>query len=211
MAVLQSGVGQQTDQIAQKVTQEEADKAYSFRPSLMSSEHSFRLTSGGLQFQIGRHHGRIPYATITRLRISFRPIALASNRYLTEIWSEGWPKVQIASATWRSLTEQVAQTGPYADFVNELHERIAKAGAKPVCQRGSPPWIYWPGVILFVAVALGLAALTVRGLKEGSIAGACFVAAFLALYLWRMGGFFRKNRPGIYDVTALPEDAFPRS
>jgi hypothetical protein len=209
-AVLQSRVARDADQKA-RAADAEAESAYRFRPSLMSAEHSFRLAPEGLEFHIGRHSGRIRYATIRRLRISFRPIALASNRYLTEVWSDGWPKVQIASTTWRSLTEQVPQTAAYTQFIRELHHRIAQAGGQPVCERGSAPWIYWPGVILFAAVALGLAALIVRGLHSGAFAGALFVGAFLALYLWQMGGFFKKNRPGVYDVRRLPDDVFPRS
>jgi hypothetical protein len=66
-------------------------------------------------------------------------------------------------------------------------------------------------VALFALVALGLAALAVRGLKEGTVSGAVFVAAFLAVYLWQMGRFFRKNRPGTYDLGAPPEDFMPRA
>ncbi|MGE0523634.1 MAG: hypothetical protein AB7O60_11435 [Variibacter sp.] len=186
-------------------------EAYSFRASLMSSGHHFKLTPEGLEFQIGRRSGCIPYSAIRRLRISFRPVALASNRYLVELWSDQWPKVQIASTTWRSLAEQVAQTADFAAFIRALHHKIVQARGRPVCEKGSPPWLFWPGVALFVAVALGLAALSVRGLREGTVSGAAFVATFLGIYLWQMGRFFRKNRPGTYNVSAPPDDFLPRA
>jgi hypothetical protein len=194
------------DQPLKRQSSEEEVKAYSFRSSLMSSGHHFKLTPEGLEFQIGRRSGRIPYKAIRRLRISYRPVALASNRYLVEIWSEQWPKLRIASTTWRSLAEQVAQTTDFSAFIHGLHRKIAQAGGRPLCESGSPPWLFWPGVALFALVALGLAALAVRGLKEGTVSGAAFVAAFLAVYLWQMGKFFRKNRPGTYDLGAPPDD-----
>jgi hypothetical protein len=42
------------------------------------------------------------------------------------------------------------------------------------------------------------------------IAGALFVVAFLAVFLWQMGGFLRGNRPGTYRLDALPADVLPR-
>jgi hypothetical protein len=188
-----------------------AEGTYAFRPSLMSSEHRFALAPDALEFHIGRHSGRVPYATIRRLRVSFRPLALASNRYLTEIWADGWPKLQVASTSWRSIFEQASHAPAYSDFVRELHRRVAAAGGAPRCRRGSPAWLFWPGAALFAAVALGLAALIVRGLREGTLVGAVFVAAFLALFLWHMGGFLRKNRPVAYSVEAPPQDVLPTS
>jgi hypothetical protein len=49
----------------------------------------------------------------------------------------------------------------------------------------------------------------VRGLQSGTIAGAAFVAAFLALFLWQGGNFLRFNRPGVYQPDDLPRDLVP--
>jgi hypothetical protein len=61
----------------------------------------------------------------------------------------------------------------------------------------------------FAAVALGLAVLIVRALQADAIAGALFIAAFLALFLWQGGHFFRRNRPGLYRPDAPPRDLMP--
>ncbi len=72
-----------------------------------------------------------------------------------------------------------------------------------------PAWLYWPGVAVFATTALGLAALTVVALRGGQIPGALFVAGFLALFLWRLGGHFRRNRPASYRPDALPPGVIP--
>jgi hypothetical protein len=60
-------------------------------------------------------------------------------------------------------------------------------------------------------VALGLAVLIVRALQAGALAGALFVAAFLALFLWQAGNFFRRNRPGLYRADAPPRALMPKA
>ena len=36
------------------------------------------------------------------------------------------------------------------------------------------------------------------------------IAAFLALFLWQGGNFFRRNRPGLYRPDAPPEELLPQ-
>ena len=78
-------------------------------------------------------------------------------------------------------------------------------------QQGGNPLTYWPGLAIFGAVALGIAFLVLRALQSGAIAGAVFVAAFLGLFLWHGGNYFRRNRPGVYAPDALPELLVPKA
>ena len=75
---------------------------------------------------------------------------------------------------------------------------------------GSPAWIYWPGLAVFVAASLGLAGLIVRALMTEAWSGAAFVAAFLALFLWQAGNIFRRNRPGAFSPDAVPPQVLPK-
>jgi hypothetical protein len=184
--------------------------AYSYRPSLMGPPYTFRLAPDAIEWQLGQRSGRITYAAVRRVRLSFRPVPLQTYRFLTEIWSDKPPKLQIASTSTRSMMEVERHDASYADFVTELHRRIAAAGGEAVFESGKNPIVYWIGFVLFVMVVVGFAGLAVRGLQEGSLAGAAFVAAFLALFLWQMGGFFRRNRPRRYTADALPADLLPR-
>ena len=105
------------------------------------------------------------------------------------MWAEGAPKLQIVSSSWKSLVEQERLDETYSAFVRELHRRITVVAA-PVRFDGANPLIYWPGLIVFVAVALGLAAL---------IAHACGAAlaavAYCFLALWKFGNPFHPIDP----------------
>ena len=49
-----------------------------------------------------------------------------------------------------------------------------------------------------------------RALQTHSIGVAAFIAAFMALFLWQGGNFFRRNKPGSYRPDALPPELMPK-
>jgi hypothetical protein len=59
-------------------------------------------------------------------------------------------------------------------------------------------------------MALAMGALIARGLAAGAWRGAGVVGAFLALFLWQGGNFFRRNRPGAYRPNDLPPELMPK-
>lgn len=109
------------------------------------------------------------------------------------------------------MVEQERLDKPYSAFVAELHRCIMLAAAPARFEHGSNRLMYWPGLIVFAGVALALGLLTVRALQTGAIGGAAFVGAFLTLFLWQGGNYFRRNRPGLYRPDALPADVMPKT
>jgi hypothetical protein len=186
-----------------------AGESYSYKPSLMGAAFEARLEPDALAWQAGGRSGRIPYGEIRRLRLSFRPVTMQSQRFLTEIWSTQNPKIVIASCSWRSMFEQERRDPAYAAFITELHRRLAAAQSSARFDAGSPPLLYWPAVALFAVVSLSIAALLVRALQLASLGGAAFIAAFLALFLWQAGTFFRRNRPATYTPDNPPRGLIP--
>jgi hypothetical protein len=186
-----------------------SDLRYVYKPSLMGAAWEFRLGPDALEWRTGRHQGRIPYDRITRIRLSFRPVTMQTRRFVTEIWWPGAPRLSIASSSWRSLVEQAAQDQDYGAFVRELNARVAAAGGAASFETGVPSFLYWPGVAVFVGVAAGLALLTLRALALDAYSGAALVAAFLALFVWQSGGYFKRNRPGRYRPEAPPKALVP--
>lgn len=189
---------------------ESGDPVYVYKPSLLGAPHEFRLAPDAFVWRVGGRTGSAPYRDIRRLRLSYRPMTLQSYRFQAEIWLEAGPKLQIASASWRSMVELERLDHAYVAFLAELHRRMADAGAPAAFETGSPAWVYWPGVFVFVAVSLALAALTVQGLQAGATTGAVFVAIFLGAFLWQAGTFFHRNRPGTYRPDALPAAVVPQ-
>ncbi len=192
---------------------ENGDLTYSYRPSLLGAPWVFTLTDRGMDWTAGSRSGRVRYRDVRRLRLSFKPASMQTHRFLTEIWAEGAPKLQIVSASWKSMVEQERRDGPYAAFVTGLHARVAREhGPVPVrYDQGTNPFLYWAGLALYIAMALALAAVFVRALQVHALGGAAFIGAFVALFLWQGGNFFRRNRPGTYRPDALPVELMPRA
>jgi hypothetical protein len=184
--------------------------AYAYRPSLLGAAWEFRLAGDGIDWAAGRKGGHIPFRAVRRLRMSFRPASMQSHRFMTELWADGAPKLEILSSSWKSMVEQERLDGRYTAFVAELHRRVALAAASARFEKGSNPLLYWPGLIVFIGVSLGLALLVVRALQVNAKGGAAFIGGFLALFLWQGGNFFRRNRPGRYSPEALPADLLPK-
>src|SRR5664279_213728 len=184
--------------------------AFAYRASMFGAAREFRLTGDGLEWTVGRRSGRIPFGAVRRLRMSFKPANMQWQRFLTEVWADGTPKLEIVSTSWKSLVEQERLDQRYTAFVTELHRRIALAAAPARFERGRSPFLYWPSLIVFAVVALVAAMLIVRALQSDAKGGAAFIAVFLALFLWQGGKYFRLNRPGVYDPIDLPIQLLPR-
>lgn len=188
------------------------DPTYSYRPSLLGAPWVFTLTDHGMDWSAAGRSGRMRYRDVRRVRLSFKPASMQTHRFLTEVWAEGAPRLVIVSSSWKSMIEQERRDGPYAAFVAELHARLARA-ASPVpvrYEQGAHPLLYWPGLAIFAAMALALAAVLVRALQLQAFGGAAFIGAFVVLFLWQGGNFFRRNRPGTYRPDALPQELMPR-
>src|SRR5665647_2573456 len=71
---------------------------YSYRPSLLGAAWQFKLADDGIDWVAGRRSGCIPFRDVRRVRMSFRPANLQSQRFLTEIWAAGAPKLEIVSS-----------------------------------------------------------------------------------------------------------------
>ena len=182
---------------------------YAYKSSVVTAPFEFRLTSDALHWGKGGVRGQTPYRQIRRVRLSFRPLTMQNYRFVAEIWSDG-PKLTISSTSWKSLVEHERLDARYRVFMTELCRRIGAAGGKTRFQTGSPPILYWIGVAVFVGASLALASLTVRALQTAAWGGAAFIAAFLALFLWQAGTFFRRNRPGVFRPEAVPDLVLPR-
>jgi hypothetical protein len=169
--------------------------SYAYRPSLLGAPWEFKLTESTIDWAVGAMSGRIPFSNIRRLRMSYRPMSMQSYRFVTELWAEGTPKLQIVSCSWKSLVEQKRLDETYSAFVSELHRRIAVTAAPVRFEQGANPFVYWPGLIVFVAAALGLAALIAHGLQAGAARGAALVGGFLVLLLLAVRKFLSPQSP----------------
>jgi hypothetical protein len=187
-----------------------AEPSYGYKPSPMGAPLEFRLTPAALEWRHGGQAGRIPYDRIRRIRLQFRPTTIHRNRFVMQVWPERGSRLEIASTSWRTLVDHERHDRAYVAFVTELNRRVAKAGGSPLLQTGSPPPLYWAGVVVLALMALVLVISVGRLLLSGAWSAAALLAAFFGLVLWQMGSFFRRNRPGTYRPDAVPDQVLPR-
>lgn len=183
---------------------------YSYRPSVMGAPSEFRATEPGLDWAIGRQSGHVLWRDVARVRQSFRPTSMQYYRFVTELWTVGAPKLTIVSTSWKSMMAQERLDEGYTAFIIELHRRLALAQTHARLEQGASPFQYWPGLVVFAATSLALAALTVRALQEHALGGALFIAGFLVFFLWRGGDYFRRNRPRLYRAETPPAELLPK-
>ena len=187
------------------------DPGYAYKPSLIGAPCLFALKPDALHWQIAGRMGRVRYDRVRAVRLSFRPVTMQSHRFVTEIWSADNPKIQIASASWRSPVEQQRLDAPYKAFVTELHRRLAAAGSTAKFSAGMPAVIYWLGAAVFAALMLAMGVLLVHAVWLKEWTGAAIVALFLVVFVLQLGNFFRRNRPARYRPDAIPAAVLPRA
>ena len=188
-----------------------AEISYAYKSSLVGAPLEFQLAPDALEWRKGGIAGRTPYGSVRRIRLSFRPMTMQNYRFVTEVWPDSGPKLQIASTSWKSLVEHQRLDAEYRAFVSELSRRVGAAGGNTAFDTGSPAFLYWPGVLVFTGASFALVGLSVRALQEQAWGGAAFIAAFFALFLYQAGNFFRRNRPGTYSPDAVPPLLLPKA
>lgn len=193
-----------------EVVEADIEPSYSYQPSVFGAGRTFCLRDGAINWEAGRRSGRIAFERITRVRMSYRPGTLQTQRFLMEIWSPDAPKLSVLSTSWKSVVEQIDQGDDYRAFAVEFNRRLAATGSKARFEAGMNPLIYWPGLALLVAASLAIAGLAARAFQSGGRLTGFLIAAFVLLFFWQGGTIFHRNRPGMYRPDALPPLLLPR-
>jgi hypothetical protein len=188
----------------------DSDPTYAFKPSLMGSWCEYSLKANGLHWQIGPRSGLVPYERISAMRLSYKPVTMQSRRFVTEIWSDSLPKIQIVSVSWRSVVEQERLDGAYSAFVSELHKRLKPSGREVQFTAGLPVVSYWIGITIFAVVLVTMAVLLVRALRLGEWGASVIIGGIFAAFALQIGNFFRRNFPLRYSADAIPPGVLPR-
>jgi hypothetical protein len=187
-----------------------SEAVYSFQPSVLGAGRTFRVSDRAITWDAGRRSGQVALSGVERVRMSYRPATLQTHRFVTEIWSSEAPKLTILSSSWKSMVELVDRGDEYGAFIIELHRRLIAAGSRARFEAGIHPLPYWIGCAVFLASALGFAALAGRAAMAGAGLGALLIVVFLLLFFWQVGNIFYRNRPGSYRPEALPPLLLPR-
>jgi hypothetical protein len=188
---------------------DEATTRYAYKASLVGAAHQFELTDEGLGWRIGGKSGLWPYAAISAIRLSYRPVSMQSRRFRADIDGAGLGRIVLLSTSWQTSVLMAPQDRDYRAFVAKLHRRMGEAGSNAVLTGGLKPRLYIAALVLLALVAVAMAGLLVRAIMTGELAGILFLLGFAALFVWQVGGFVRRNRPQTYSFDHLPEPLLP--
>jgi hypothetical protein len=182
---------------------------YACKASLIGAARRFELTKSGLSWRFGGRSAVWPYASISRIRLSYRPVSMQSRRFRAEIDNSDGGRLVLISTSWQSAALMKPQNREYSAFVTQLHAQLAKTGSKALLRGGLGPKTYAAAVALLTFVVLAMIGLLGRAVATGEFAGAFFLLGFAALFGWQIGGFVRRNRPLTYSFDRIPAVLLP--
>jgi hypothetical protein len=182
---------------------------YAYKASLIGAAHLFELTDEGLSWRIAGRSGVWPYADISAIRLSYRPVSMQSRRFRADIDHSDGARIAILSTSWQSAALMAPQDRDYRVFITALHARMAQAGSQASLAGGLGPRVYAAAIGLLVLVVIAISGLLVRAIATGEFAGALFLVGFAALFAWQVGGFVGRNRPLAYTFDHLPSALLP--
>jgi hypothetical protein len=182
---------------------------YAYKASLIGSAHRFELTDEGLLWRVGRASAVWPYAEISAIRLSYRPVSMQQRRFRADIRRGNGARLAVISTSWQTAALMAPQDQDYRAFIIALHERLASAGSKAELSGGLGPKTYAAALTVVALVGVMMFSLFVRALIVGLWGGVLFLIGFAALFAWQVGGFLRRNRPMPYGFDHIPEGLLP--
>src|ERR1700738_1398847 len=148
-----------------------ADLRYAYKASLIGAAHQFELTGDGLSWRIAGRSGVWPYAGISAIRLSYRPMSMQSRRFRADIENSEGARIAILSTTWQTAALMAPQDRDYRAFIVQLHKRMAKAGSRAALSGGLGANTYAAALVLLALLATAMAGLLVRAIATGEYAG----------------------------------------
>lgn len=183
--------------------------SYAYKASLIGAAHRFELTGQGLAWRLAGRSGIWPYADISAIRLSYRPVSMQAHRFRADIRNKNGGRLPILSTSWQTAALMAPQDTGYRAFITELHARLAQAGSSAELTGGLGRNTYMAALALVAIVGVMLLALFIRALAIGEYAGALFFVGFALLFAWQVGGFVRRNRPLRYSFDDIPQALLP--
>ena len=150
---------------------------YIYKASLIGSAHRFELTDAGLAWHIGGKSGVWPYAGISQVRLSYRPVSMQARRFHADIDHVSGARIALLSTTWTTVTLMAPQDRDYRAFITQLHRRLKEAGSTAELVGGLRPALYHAAVVVPAMVAVmiqnggGDAQGSQRGLEYDTMSG----------------------------------------
>lgn len=173
--------------------------------SALLGEDAFHVSNGMAQ-------ARFAYDDVELIRLSYRPRSLEYYVFRLDIRMKDGRTVHLSNVS----TSPVALFRPqrrwdegYRAFVTGLTQRAALANPALRLEGGLPGWRFWPAAALALGLLLLLCWQIAEKLVAGQVLPVAIAGAGLALGLWFLVPFLRRNRPRPLSAESIPADLLP--
>ena len=182
---------------------------YAYKASLIGAAQQFELTEEGLSWRFAGRTGLWPYADITAIRLSYRPVSMQAKRFRADVTNRDGRRLSIISTSWQTAALMAPQSEAYRAFVVGLHARLAASGSTARLTAGLGRFAYGAALAAIALFALAMVGLLLRALLIGEWPGALFLVGFAAMFAWYVGDFLTRNLPRSYTFADIPPALLP--
>src|SRR6202012_3049013 len=102
----------------------------------------------GLKWRMAGKSGVWPYASISSIGLSYRPVSMQSRRFRADIEAEDGGRLVLVSTTWQTAALMAPQDRDYRTLIVELHRRMAATGSTAKLAGGLKPRLYTVAIVL---------------------------------------------------------------
>jgi hypothetical protein len=184
---------------------------YKVRHDLFEKEKTYSLIDNSLQISgEGIQTSVINFNDIKSVHLAYTPNRYQTNFYTLTITTRGNMTLKIVSASYKGIGEFEPRPAEYITFVIWLHKLLEPHAGGIEFRYGNTPgqyFFYWILVIFGIAVIFGAA---VFFLTIGLIPIALVKLLFMLWLLWYSIKYMKKNKPGTYSASDVPEWLLPK-
>lgn len=173
--------------------------------SALLGEDAFHVSNGVAQ-------ARFPYADVELIRLSYRPRSFDYHVFRLDIRMKDGRTIHLSNVSTSPVSlfrPQRRWDEGFRDFSLGLAARAASANPALRLEGGMPGWRFWPAAALALALLLVLSWQIAEKLVAGLWFPVAVSTAGLALGLWFLTPFLRRNRPRPLSADSLPPDLLP--
>lgn len=182
---------------------------YAQRPRPFSNEVTWRLEPECFVVDSGRKTMRIPYRSVSLVRLTYRPANVTSQGYRAQFVLTDGRTVNASNLSWKSYVEVERKDVAYRRLVAAIVERCGHANPALICRSGQPMPI-WAASSLGGIAMLGIFAGSAGwAALRGSWPLAALAVLFLLPFAWQAHAMITKNRPAAFAPDRLPEAVMP--
>lgn len=182
---------------------------YRQRQRPFGPEVTWRLEPDHLVADSGLRSGRVPYAGIAAIRLTYAPTNITSTAFKTAIRTTDGKTMTFGSLSWRTYFEVDRQDKAYRDFLGDLLKRAEEANPGVELIAGKPKFVWLGAAVVGLATTLAMAGALAWAVGTGAWTLAALAALFLAPFAWQWWGMVTRNRPGRFRADAVPAALMP--